>query len=92
MTTAVLAASALRHSVVPMGILVLLATVVALLALASSPAESAFPGANGMIAFTTDRDGNNEVYVMNADGDGQTNLTNAAPRRWRRSRYGGGWV
>ena len=29
-----------------------------------------------LIAFTTNRDGNNEVYLMNADGSGQTNLTN----------------
>src|SRR5262245_49125199 len=28
------------------------------------------------IAFTSKRDGNNEIYVMNADGSGQTNLTN----------------
>ena len=28
------------------------------------------------IAFTTDRDGNREIYVMNADGTGQTPLTN----------------
>ena len=28
------------------------------------------------IAFESDRDGNYEVYVMNADGSGQTNLTN----------------
>ena len=30
----------------------------------------------GAIVFTSDRDGNFEVYVMNADGTGQTNLTN----------------
>ena len=28
------------------------------------------------IAFETDRDGDFEIYVMNADGSGQTNLTN----------------
>ena len=28
------------------------------------------------IAFTSDRDGNLEIYVMNADGSGLTNLTN----------------
>ena len=38
-------------------------------------AEAAFPGANGRIAFVSDRDGRNEVYVMNADGSGQTRLT-----------------
>jgi Tol biopolymer transport system component/DNA-binding CsgD family transcriptional regulator len=29
----------------------------------------------GKIAFMTDREGNREIYVMNADGSGQTNLT-----------------
>ncbi len=28
------------------------------------------------IAFCAGRDGNNEIYVMNADGSGQTNITN----------------
>ena len=30
------------------------------------------------IAFTSDRDGNQEIYVMNPDGTGQTRLTNNA--------------
>ncbi len=30
----------------------------------------------GKIAFSSDRDGNQEIYVMNADGTNQTNLTN----------------
>ena len=29
----------------------------------------------GKIAFTSDRDGNYEIYSMNADGTGQTRLT-----------------
>ena len=33
---------------------------------------------NGKIAFTSSRDGNEEVYVMNADGTNQTNITNDA--------------
>ena len=44
------------------------------------------------IAFTTKRDGNFEVYVMNADGSGQRNLTrNPAPDRspvWSPGRKG----
>ena len=28
------------------------------------------------MAFTSDRDGNQDIYVMNADGSGQTILTN----------------
>ncbi len=31
---------------------------------------------SGKIAFMSDRDGNVEIYVMNADGSGQKNLTN----------------
>lgn len=32
--------------------------------------------ANGKIAFTSDRDGNREIYVMRPDGTGQIRLTN----------------
>ena len=39
-------------------------------------AGATFPGQNGKIAFVSDRDGNDEIYVMNADGSGQTRLTN----------------
>ncbi len=35
---------------------------------------------NGKIAFTSDRDGNSEIYLMNADGTGQTRLTNNSVR------------
>lgn len=38
--------------------------------------EGAFPGSNGKIAFHTDRDGNSEIYSMDSDGSGQTNLSN----------------
>jgi TolB protein len=54
-----------------------LATVV--LASVCAPAEAAFPGLSGKIAFTTSRDGDYEVYAMGSDGSAQTNLTaNAA--------------
>lgn len=57
-----------------------LGTVLAALVLtalaASSSGNAAFPGANGKIAFSSDRDGDYEVYVMNADGTGVTQLTN----------------
>ena len=43
---------------------------------APSTAAASFPGANGKIAFQTNRDGNSEVYAMNPDGSAQTNLTN----------------
>jgi len=51
-----------------------------LLALAAaSPAHAAFPGANGKIAFESNRDGNVEVYTMNPDGSAQARITNSAP-------------
>lgn len=34
----------------------------------------------GKITFTSDRDGNSEIYLMNADGTGQTRLTNSPAR------------
>jgi WD40-like Beta Propeller Repeat len=43
----------------------------------ASSAHAAFPGANGRIAFQTNRDGNFEIYSMNADGTDQVNLTNS---------------
>jgi Tol biopolymer transport system component len=36
---------------------------------------SAFPGPNGQIVFSSNRDGNYEIYTMNADGTDQTRLT-----------------
>jgi dipeptidyl aminopeptidase/acylaminoacyl peptidase len=53
---------------------------IAALAMSVGPAQSAFPGANGKIVFASDRDGvgNQNIYVMAADGTGQTALTNAA--------------
>lgn len=41
---------------------------------------AAFPGGNGKIVFASNRDGNDEIYVMNADGTGQTRLTNNTVR------------
>jgi dipeptidyl aminopeptidase/acylaminoacyl peptidase len=45
---------------------------------ALEPAKAAFPGTNGKIAFLSDRDNpphGNDIYVMDADGSGRTNLT-----------------
>jgi Tol biopolymer transport system component len=39
-------------------------------------ARSGFPGTNGKIAFVSYRDGNAEIYVMEANGSGKTRLTN----------------
>jgi len=36
----------------------------------------------GRIAFVSDRDGNGEIYVMDPDGSGQTNLTQRSAHDW----------
>src|SRR5438094_10080697 len=38
-----------------------------------------FPGVNGKIAFASGKDGDYEIYVMNADGTNQIRLTNNHP-------------
>ncbi len=45
---------------------------------ATGPAGATFPGSNGKVAFTSNRDGNEEVYTMNADGSAQTRLTSVS--------------
>jgi hypothetical protein len=42
----------------------------------TTPTPTPTPTPSGRIAFTRALDGNGEVYVMNADGTGQTNITN----------------
>src|SRR3712207_6585897 len=61
-----------------LALLIASAVTVSLLALVGTkPAEAAFPGTNGKIAFDTDRDqaGLGEIYVMAPDGDPQARLT-----------------
>lgn len=36
-----------------------------------------YAAATGKITFASDRDGNPEVYLMSADGSGQTKVTNS---------------
>jgi Tol biopolymer transport system component len=46
---------------------------------AAGPAYAGFPGANGKIAFVrTMPDNTGDIYTMNPDGNGQTNLTSNA--------------
>jgi Tol biopolymer transport system component len=41
----------------------------------TKPAEAAFPGGNGKIAFTSTRDGDNEIFAMNPDSTAIEQLT-----------------
>ena len=59
--------------------IVLVATLLAVLASGPKPAQAAFPGANGAIAFTSAQDGDLDIYRMAPDGFGgaySANLTN----------------
>lgn len=49
-------------------------------AVAPRPAEAAFPGENGEIAFASNRDGDFDIYTANPDGSGLTNLTDDPAR------------
>jgi Tol biopolymer transport system component len=66
-----------RPSAVLGGLLVLALSLL-LSALFAPSAQSAFPGGNGKIVFASTRDGNQEIYTMNADGTGPTRRTNNA--------------
>jgi TolB protein len=58
---------------------ILAAFLVVVLATPTKPAEAAFPGQNGKIAFVSDL-GDREILTMNANGDNKTNLTNNRAR------------
>ena len=53
-------------------------TIVVATALLSAvePAHAGFPGTNGQIAFASNADGDYEIYKINPDGSGLTQLTN----------------
>jgi dipeptidyl aminopeptidase/acylaminoacyl peptidase len=55
----------------------LVAACLAALALAA-PAHAAFPGADGKIAFASNRDGNFEIYTVDPDGTNLQRLTHTA--------------
>src|SRR2546430_4317106 len=52
-----------------------LVAVISIGAFAAGEARGAFPGGNGKIVFETNRDGNAEIYSMNADGTNRVDLT-----------------
>jgi Tol biopolymer transport system component len=51
------------------------ACVASVAAAAPPSADAAFPGANGRIAFVSDRDGDNDIYTIKPNGQGVLNLT-----------------
>ena len=67
-----------RVAAVVVAAVVAAGVVLAWAVLGAQAAGAAFPGQNGKIAFTSERDGNQEVYVMDPDGQNQTNLSNNA--------------
>ena len=44
----------------------------------AAPALGASTEVNGLVVFSSNRDGNSEIYVMRQDGSNQTRLTNNA--------------
>ena len=60
------------------GVLVAVGMLMLTMLVVDKPAEAAFPGQNGKIAFTSSRDGNFEIYTMNPNGQGVDNLTKNA--------------
>lgn len=50
--------------------------VVAVLALAG-PAHAAYPGNNGLVVFSSNWDGNHNIYTLRTDGTGLTRLTDS---------------
>lgn len=58
------------------GIIAGMLALVALLGAPAQQASAAFPGKNGRIVFNSNQDGNAEIYSINPNGSGETNLTN----------------
>jgi Tol biopolymer transport system component len=61
-------------------------------AYAAPVATATLSGQNGRILFTSSRDGNREIYVMNSDGSAESNVTqNPASDDWPTSLKPGGF-
>ena len=56
----------------------LLVVSLAIGAIAADQARASFPGTNGKLVFESNRDGNEEIYTMNADGTNRVDLTRNA--------------
>ncbi len=62
----------IRRAFRPLSTGALISLIILAVACNSGPSDEP----TGKIAFVTDRDGNQEIYVMNANGTGLTNITN----------------
>jgi Tol biopolymer transport system component len=58
------------------GIIIFIMSVAVFATNYSKPVQAAFPGVNGKIVFASNRDGNNEIYLMDVDGTNPIRLTN----------------
>ena len=58
------------------GVLVAVGMLVLIMVALVEPAGAAFPGKNGKIVFSSNRDGNYEIYTVNTDRTGLQRLTN----------------
>jgi Tol biopolymer transport system component len=58
-----------------LGLVVAIMLGAVMLALEAAPSRATFAGNNGKIAFTSNRDAQADIYVMNANGGQQTRLT-----------------
>ncbi len=61
-------------------VITLLATSVLLFT--TSPAQATFPGQNGKIVFVGNQSGTWQLYTINADGSGITQITSLPPTEW----------
>jgi Tol biopolymer transport system component len=66
-----------RRRVAPLALVAALAAYAVLLGVAR-PAQATFPGANGKIAFSTDLSADPQIFTVNPDGSGETQLTFSA--------------
>jgi len=64
-----------NHYLKALAVLVALAVAMSSLLEQARPANAAFPGTNGKIALTSNRDGNPEIYSLAPDGSNPTNLS-----------------
>jgi len=63
-------------------VLALAASCLSILLASPKEVEASFPGKNGLIAFSNDLDGDDEIFKMNPDGSNQKQLTHNSTFDW----------